>query len=288
MLLFHRDPYAWRMDRRKRPAGPVRLICVHPVTFPCFTRMNRYNNQVLDKRPLLLYDNSRTVHCITFIFYLNERGISMKRRDFLKLSAAAALAGAAAACGAAPAASASSAQASSLTASSASSAASAASSAASASAQAAGSRTLVACYSATGNTAAVAGYIADATGADLFLVQPVDPYTDEELNYNDRGSRVSQEHADPALQTVELEATTPDGWADYDPFLWAIPSGGGRRAGHSTALSPATTLRASGSSPSAPRPVRAWAAAPKTWPSWPVRATGRKGCGSAPRPALRM
>ena len=77
--------------------------------------MNHYNNQVLDKRPLLLYDNSRTVHCITFIFCLNERGIFMKRRDFLKLSAAAALAGAAAACGAAPAASASSAQASSLT-----------------------------------------------------------------------------------------------------------------------------------------------------------------------------
>ena len=185
--------------------------------------MNHYNNQVLDKHTLLLYDNSRTVHCITFIFCLNERGIFMKRRDFLKLSAAAALAGAAAACGAAPAASASSAQVSSLTASSASSAASAASSAASASAQAAGSRTLVACYSATGNTAAVAGYIADATGADLFLVQPVDPYTDEELNYNDSGSRVSQEHADPALQTVELEATTPDGWADYDTVFVGYP-----------------------------------------------------------------
>lgn len=75
--------------------------------------MNHYNNQVLDKRTLLLYDNSRTVHCITFIFCLNERGISMKIRDFLKLSAAAALAGAAAACGAAPAASASSVQAAS-------------------------------------------------------------------------------------------------------------------------------------------------------------------------------
>ena len=75
--------------------------------------MNHYNNQVLDKRTLLLYDNSRTVHYITFIFCLNERGISMKRRDFLKLSAAAALAGAAAACGAAPAASASSVQAAS-------------------------------------------------------------------------------------------------------------------------------------------------------------------------------
>ena len=121
----------------------------------------------------------------------------MKRRDFLKLSAAAALTGMAAACGASPAAGASSAPASS------------AASSAAASSGAGTGRTLVACYSATGHTAAVAGYIADATGADLFLLQPVDPYTDEELDYNDSGSRVSQEHADPSLQTVELEAVTP-------------------------------------------------------------------------------
>ena len=147
----------------------------------------------------------------------------MKRRDFLKLSAAAALTGMAAACGAAPSASASSAPAAS---SAASTPASSAASGAAASSGAGTGRTLVACYSATGHTAAVAGYIADATGADLFLLQPVDPYTDEELDYNDSGSRVSQEHADPSLQTVELEAVTPEGWADYDtvfvgyPILW--------------------------------------------------------------------
>lgn len=157
----------------------------------------------------------------------------MKRRDFLKLSAAAALTGMAAACGAAPSASASFAPAAS---SAASTPASSAASSAAASSGAGTGRTLVACYSATGHTAAVAGYIADATGADLFLLQPVDPYTDEELDYNDSGSRVSQEHADPSLQTVELEAVTPEGWADYEPFLWAAPSGGAGRAGRSTAL----------------------------------------------------
>ena len=148
----------------------------------------------------------------------------MKRRDFLKLSAAAALTGMAAACGASPAAGASSAPASS------------AASSAAASSGAGTGRTLVACYSATGHTAAVAGYIADATGADLFLLQPVDPYTDEELDYNDSGSHVSQEHADPSLQTVELEAVTPEGWADYDTVFVGYPSGGAGRAGRSTAL----------------------------------------------------
>ena len=144
----------------------------------------------------------------------------MKRRDFLKLSAAAALTGMAAAYGAAPSASASSAPAAS---SAASTPASSAASSAAASSGAGTGRTLVACYSATGHTAAVAGYIADATGADLFLLQPVDPYNDEELDYNDSGSRVSQEHADPSLQTVELEAVTPEGWADYDTVFVGYP-----------------------------------------------------------------
>lgn len=150
----------------------------------------------------------------------------MKRRDFLKLSAAAALTGMAAACGAAPSASASFAPAASSAASTPASSSVPASSAASSAAASSGAgtgRTLVACYSATGHTAAVAGYIADATGADLFLLQPVDPYTDEELDYNDSGSRVSQEHADPSLQTVELEAVTPKGWADYDTVFVGYP-----------------------------------------------------------------
>ena len=155
----------------------------------------------------------------------------MKRRDFLKLSAAAALTGMAAACGAAPSASASSAPAASSAASTPASPSVPASSAASSAAASSGAgmgRTLVACYSATGHTAAVAGYIADATGADLFLLQPVDPYTDEELDYNDSGSRVSQEHADPSLQTVELEAVTPEGWVDYDTVFVGYPIWWGR------------------------------------------------------------
>lgn len=91
-----------------------------------------------------------------------------------------------------------------------------------------GSSVLVVYYSATGNTAQVAQYIADATGGDLFEIQPVEPYTDDDLNWTDDNSRVSQEHADESLRDVELVADTVDNWEQYDtvfigyPIWWGI------------------------------------------------------------------
>lgn len=83
--------------------------------------------------------------------------------------------------------------------------------------------TLVVYYSATGNTEAVANYIADATGGDLFELEPVEPYTDEDLNYNDENSRVSQEHEDESLRDVELVSTTVDGFDDYSVVYLGYP-----------------------------------------------------------------
>ena len=91
-----------------------------------------------------------------------------------------------------------------------------------------GSSVLVVYYSATGNTAQVAQYIADSTGGDLFEIQPVEPYTDDDLNWTDDNSRVSQEHADESLRDVELVADTVDNWDQYDtvfigyPIWWGI------------------------------------------------------------------
>ena len=87
---------------------------------------------------------------------------------------------------------------------------------------------LVVYYSATGNTEAVAGYIADATGGDLFELEPVEPYTDADLNWTAENSRVSQEYADESLRDVELVADTVDNWDSYDtvfigyPIWWGI------------------------------------------------------------------
>lgn len=69
---------------------------------------------------------------------------------------------------------------------------------------------LIVYYSATGNTKGVANSIADITGGDLFALELVEPYTDDDLNYNDENSRVSQEYADESLRDVELDSTTVD------------------------------------------------------------------------------
>ena len=92
----------------------------------------------------------------------------------------------------------------------------------------AGGSVLVAYFSATGNTEAAAGYIADALGADTFEITPAEPYTSDDLNWSDEDSRVSREHEDPSLQTVELTETTPENWENYDtvfigyPIWWGI------------------------------------------------------------------
>ena len=88
--------------------------------------------------------------------------------------------------------------------------------------------TLVVYFSATGNTEEAAGYIAGLTGGDLFELEPVEPYTSEDLNYSDDNSRVSLEYADESLREVELAADTVENWDDYDtvfigyPIWWGI------------------------------------------------------------------
>ena len=89
-------------------------------------------------------------------------------------------------------------------------------------------KTLVVYFSATGNTEQAATYIADITGGDLFELEPADPYTDEDLNYNNEDSRVSQEYADESLRDVELVSDTVENWDSYDtvfigyPIWWGI------------------------------------------------------------------
>lgn len=88
---------------------------------------------------------------------------------------------------------------------------------------------LVVYYSATGNTEEVAGYIAEATGGDVFELVPVEPYTSDDLRWTDDDSRVSVEHENEELQnSVELVSATPENWENYDtvfvgyPIWWGI------------------------------------------------------------------
>lgn len=87
---------------------------------------------------------------------------------------------------------------------------------------------LVVYYSASGNTETVAGYIAEATGGDLFAITPAEPYTSDDLNWTDENSRVSREYADESLRDVELTTTEVENWDSYDtvfigyPIWWGI------------------------------------------------------------------
>ena len=87
---------------------------------------------------------------------------------------------------------------------------------------------LVVYYSATGNTETVAGYIAQATGGDIFEITPVQPYTDDDLNWSDSDSRVTREHEDESLRDVELTTTQVENWDSYDtvfigyPIWWGV------------------------------------------------------------------
>ena len=144
----------------------------------------------------------------------------MNRREFLKLGSMGLMTLAFAGCGF-----------SSLTGNSSGQGVGSASSAVAASSDAAktGSKTLVVYYSATGRTERVAKVIAKERQADIMKLVPNPDYTEADLDYNDKSSRVSREHDDASLrEKIQLQKAVPDNWASYDtiflgyPIWWAI------------------------------------------------------------------
>lgn len=89
-------------------------------------------------------------------------------------------------------------------------------------------KTLVVYYSSSGNTEEVANYIAEATDGDLFKLEPVEPYTDADLDWTDGDSRVSREHDNEDQRHVELVSASVENWDSYDtvfvgyPIWWGI------------------------------------------------------------------
>lgn len=82
-------------------------------------------------------------------------------------------------------------------------------------------KTLVAYFSATGTTARVAQKVADAAGADLFEIKPVQAYTSADLNWNNNSSRSSVEMGD---ESARPEVASPvDDMASYDVVYIGFP-----------------------------------------------------------------
>lgn len=92
--------------------------------------------------------------------------------------------------------------------------------------------TLVAYFSCTGTTEAVALLIAEVTGADVYKIEPEIPYNDDDLNYNNSSSRANLEindpEARPAIAGAAIEAMDaydvvylgyPIWWGGVPPIL---------------------------------------------------------------------
>ncbi len=91
-------------------------------------------------------------------------------------------------------------------------------------------KVLVAYYSATGSTKAVAETIAEATDGDLFELTPTEPYSSGDLDWTDKKSRVSKENKDTSLRDVELTYNSVEDWNSvYKTICAEVPAGARQR-----------------------------------------------------------
>ncbi len=82
-------------------------------------------------------------------------------------------------------------------------------------------KTLVAYFSATGTTRRAAEKIAREQGADLFEIEPVQPYTAADLDWQDKQSRSSVEMNDPTSRPAIKDK--PLDVAQYDTIYVGFP-----------------------------------------------------------------
>lgn len=84
-----------------------------------------------------------------------------------------------------------------------------------------GAKTLIAFFSATGNTKAAAGKLADVTGGDIYEIEPEKAYTAADLNWHDSTSRSSVEMKNPGARPP-LKSKSID-IAQYDTIYIGYP-----------------------------------------------------------------
>ena len=82
-------------------------------------------------------------------------------------------------------------------------------------------KTLVAYFSATGNTESIAQHLQPILNADLYEIVPEAPYTSEDLNYNNDGCRANQEQNDPNARPAISGSV--ENMEDYDVVFLGYP-----------------------------------------------------------------
>ena len=83
------------------------------------------------------------------------------------------------------------------------------------------SKKLVAYFSASGVTAGLAKNLTEAAGADLYEIRPAVPYTNADLNWQDKNSRSTVEMNDKSFRPAI--ADTDANIADYDTIFVGFP-----------------------------------------------------------------
>ena len=83
------------------------------------------------------------------------------------------------------------------------------------------SKTLIACFSASGVTAGVCRALAEITGADLYAIEPQTPYTPADLDWRNPASRSSMEMKDKASRPALADTAAPV--AGHDTVVLAFP-----------------------------------------------------------------
>ncbi|MCD7728264.1 MAG: NAD(P)H-dependent oxidoreductase [Ruminococcus sp.] len=82
-------------------------------------------------------------------------------------------------------------------------------------------KALVAYFSASGVTAAVAKRLADSIGADIFEIEPKTPYTKADLDWTNKKSRSSVEMNDKSFRPPVAKAV--ENMAEYDKIYLGFP-----------------------------------------------------------------
>ncbi len=84
-----------------------------------------------------------------------------------------------------------------------------------------GKKVLVAYFSATGTTKALAEYAADAVNGDLYEIVPQEPYTSADLDYGDKNSRSTKEMDDQSCRPA-INGSVSD-MSQYDIVFIGYP-----------------------------------------------------------------
>ena len=81
-------------------------------------------------------------------------------------------------------------------------------------------KSLVAYFSASGNTGALAAHLAKAADADLFRIEPVDAYTEADLRWTNPLARCNREKI--GKKSVPIKNRV-EGWSEYECVFIGFP-----------------------------------------------------------------